>query len=261
MQRGYVKVWRKIEDSGLIQLPNTLALFMHILLNATHKDRKVGTPNGVILLKRGQYISGRIELGAKLKQTEQQIRTSLKRLVDLEILTIEATNRFSVYTIENYSKYQDSDDVVNQQDNHQTTNNQPTDNQQTTTKQELNNLNIKEKTLSPRALLEAESIPANLINDWLKIRNKKRQPLTETALLATKREAEKARMSLQDVIQKCCEKSWAGFEASYLEDKKAKPPNGKPMKGLGVISDEQFNDWLEGDANAGHGQKAILGNG
>jgi hypothetical protein len=30
---------------------------------------------------------------------------------------------------------------------------------------------------------------------------------------------------------------------------------------LGVISDEQFNDWLEGDANAGHGQKAILGNG
>jgi hypothetical protein len=147
MNRGYVKVWRKIEDSGLIQLPNTLALFMHLLLNATHKERKVGTPNGVITLKRGQYISGRIELAAKLKQTEQQIRTSLKRLTELEIITTEATNRFSVYTIENYSKYQDSDDLNNQQDNQQSTNNQPADNQQITTKQELNNLNIKEEIL------------------------------------------------------------------------------------------------------------------
>jgi hypothetical protein len=144
MNRGYVKVWRKIEESGLMQLPNTLALFLHILFNATHKDRKVGTPNGVIELKRGQYISGRIELAKKLKQTEQQIRTSIDRLVNLDILTIQSTNRFSVYTIENYSKYQDNDDMINQQDNQQATNKQPADNQQTTTKQELKNLSIEE---------------------------------------------------------------------------------------------------------------------
>jgi hypothetical protein len=145
MNRGYVKVWRKIEDSGLIQLPNTLALFMHLLLNATHKDKKMGTPTGVIELKRGQYVSGRIALASKLKQTQQQIRTSLKRLEELEIITIESTNKFSVYTIENYSKYQDDTREDNQQINQQATNKQPTDNQQTTTKQELNNLNTKEQ--------------------------------------------------------------------------------------------------------------------
>ncbi|HYD33015.1 MAG TPA: hypothetical protein VEA39_00470 [Methylophilaceae bacterium] len=145
MNRGYVKVWRKIEDSGLIQLPNTLALFMYILLNATHKNRKVGTPTGVIELKRGQFISGRIELAARLKQTEQQIRTSLNRLVELEILTIESTNRFSVYTIENYSKYQDEVEQDNQQNSQQTTNKQPADNQQITTKQELKHLSIEEE--------------------------------------------------------------------------------------------------------------------
>lgn len=162
MNRGYVKVWRKIEDSGLIQLPNTLALFMHLLLNATHKDRKVGTPTGVIELKRGQYISGRIELAGRLKQTEQQIRTSLKRLEDLEIITIKSTNKFSVYTIENYSKYQDEQLSDNQQSNQQVTNNQPADNQQTTTKQELNNLNIKEEKQKPS---QANACPvADLVN-------------------------------------------------------------------------------------------------
>jgi hypothetical protein len=132
MQRGYVKVWRKIEDSGLMQMPNTLALFMFLLLNATHKDKKVGTTTGIIELKRGQYISGRKELAARLKQTEQQIRTSIDRLVQLQILSVFSTNKYSVYVIENYSKYQDEQESSNQQ----ATNKQPTDNQQTTTKQE-----------------------------------------------------------------------------------------------------------------------------
>jgi hypothetical protein len=250
LNRGYVKVWRKIEDSGLIQLPNTLALFMHLLLNATHKDRKVGTSTGVVELKRGQFISGRIALAARLEQTERQVRTSLTRLEELGIISIQTTNRFSVYTIENYSKYQDRDEANDQHNDQQTTSKRPTDDQQTTTKQELNNLNIKEKDITPRALLEAEGIPKDLIRDWLLIRNKKRQPLTETALITTKREAVKAGMTLTEVIQKCCDKTWAGFEASYLEDKK---PQAKPMKGHGVISDEKFNEWLDSEGKVING--------
>lgn len=115
-----------------MQMPNTLALFMFLLLNATHKDKKVGTTTGVIELKRGQYISGRKELAARLKQTEQQIRTSIDRLVQLGILRVLPTNKYSVYVIENYSKYQDEQESSNQQE----TNKQPTDNQQITTKQE-----------------------------------------------------------------------------------------------------------------------------
>lgn len=144
MNRGYIKVWRKIEDSGLIQLPNTLALFMHLLLNATHKDRKVGTKTGVVELKRGQFISGRIALASKLEQSEREVRTSLTRLIDLEIISVQTTNKYSIYTIENYSKYQDVDVANDQQNDQQATNKRPADDQQTTTKQELKHLNIKE---------------------------------------------------------------------------------------------------------------------
>jgi hypothetical protein len=130
MHRGYVLVWRKIQDSGLMQMPNTLAVFLHILFSATHQPIKVGTPSGVIELKRGQYISGRQKLAKDLKQSEQQIRTALARLEQLQIISIKSTSKYSIYTIENYDIYQN----VNQQ----LTNKQPTNNQQTTTKQEHN---------------------------------------------------------------------------------------------------------------------------
>jgi hypothetical protein len=218
MNRGYVKVWRKIEDSGLIQLPNTLALFMHILLNATHKDRKVGTPNGVIELKRGQYISGRIELASRLKQSEQQIRTSLKRLEDLQIISIISTNRYSIYTIENYNIYQDSD----QQDNQQITNKQPTDNQQITTKQELNNLNTEElnKDITPLASLIALGVSKKSAQDWLKIRKLKKLILNDDALELFKREIAKANITASEAIKICNQKSWGGFKADWLKDEK-----------------------------------------
>lgn len=224
MQRGYVKIWRKLEDSGLIQLPNTLALFMHLLLNATHKDRKVGTPNGVVHLKRGQFLSGRIELAARLRQSEQEIRTSLKRLENLEIISIESTNRFSIYTIENYNKYQDEQPTDNQQNsqpnNQQITIEQPTDNQQSTTKQTHKNLNIKE-IKTPLALLVGRGIPDELAKSWLAIRKVKRLALTEPAIDMAEREGAKIGMNLQQVITVCCENSWAGFKAEYMKQLEA----------------------------------------
>jgi hypothetical protein len=81
------------------------------------------------------------------------------------------------------------------------------------------------KTYTPRALLEAENIPKQLIDDWLKIRKEKRQPLTITSLKSTKREAIKAKLSLVEVIEICCEKSWAGFNASYLNNQSEKNDN------------------------------------
>lgn len=215
MHRGYIKIWRKIEDSGLIQLPNTLAVFMHILLNASHKDMRVGTPNGFVELQRGQYISGRIQLASRLNQSQQQIRTSLDRLVKLEILTITSTNKYSIYTIENYDNYQDS----NQQTTSKVTNKQPTDNQQITTKQELKHLSIKDNA---KALLA--HIDQQIANDWLAIRKAKKLPLTKTALDKIESEASKAGLTLEQALKVCCEKSWAGFSSTWDEVKAISKP-------------------------------------
>ena len=57
-------------------------------------------------------------------------------------------------------------------------------------------------------------------SDYLKLRNKQKKPLTETALKGLQREADKAKMPLVDVLQTCCERGWIGFKADWIADKK-----------------------------------------
>lgn len=68
-------------------------------------------------------------------------------------------------------------------------------------------------------LLLEKNIPENLALDWLLVRKEKKQPLTETALKATIREAEKVGYTLEQAITVCCENSWAGFKAEYIQNK------------------------------------------
>jgi len=84
------------------------------------------------------------------------------------------------------------------------------------------------------SLLISHGIPQNLANDWLTIRKSKNQPLTETCLKATIREAEKAGLTLEQAITVACENSWAGFKASYLDDKKG----FTPARGVNTAMDD-----------------------
>lgn len=213
MHRGYIKIWRKLEDSGLFQMPNTFTLFMYILVNASHKDKKVGTTTGAIDLKRGQFIAGRSLLSKKLKISEQKTRTSLDRLVYLDILTIKSTNKYSIYTIVNYDIYQDD----NQQTTSRITNNQPADNQQITTKQEVK----KEKNTT-----YVPPIPAELLSDFLKVRKAKHAgDLTLTAFKGIEIEARKAGVTTIKAIEICCLRGWAGFKADWI------PQESNPFAG------------------------------
>ena len=75
------------------------------------------------------------------------------------------------------------------------------------------------------------SIPSGMNDvvwkDYLAIRNKQKKPLTETALKGLQREAEKAKKSLTEVLQICCERGWVGFKAEWVEEsnQSSKPNN------------------------------------
>jgi hypothetical protein len=59
----------------------------------------------------------------------------------------------------------------------------------------------------------AETVAA----DFLAIRKRKRAPLTATALSDIRREADKAGVSVNSALEKCCARGWQGFEASWLQ--------------------------------------------
>jgi hypothetical protein len=128
MENGWIKLHRKFLKWEWSDNPKMVALFIHLLLSANHEDNKW---HG-ITIKRGQVVIGR-------KSTNE--------------ITIKPTNRFSVVSILNWSKYQ----------KFQPTNqpaNQPTINQQITTNKNVkNDKNIKETCIQLKDWNERQKSP------------------------------------------------------------------------------------------------------
>jgi uncharacterized phage protein (TIGR02220 family) len=128
MDRGYVKLWRKSIDSGLLQNHQLWVFWSWCLMKASHKKQKIMVGMQVVELQPGQFVFGRKIASKELNISEQTIRTCLKKLKNLQNLTIQATNKFSVITITNWDTYQQEQPRSNQQPNQEVTSNQPTTN-------------------------------------------------------------------------------------------------------------------------------------
>jgi len=158
MDRGYIRLWRKITETAFYKNPLTCHLAIHLLLQANHKDRELLINGQIIKIKRGQVLTGRKKLSLETGLSQQNIRTALKHLQISNFLTIKSTKRFTLITILNYDRYQGGNKPIkppkttqpNQQSNQPPTNHQPTTNQPLTTNNNVkNDKNVKNNIYSP----------------------------------------------------------------------------------------------------------------
>lgn len=125
MNRGYVRLWRKSLDSGLLRRPKVWAFFCYCLLKASHKTRKAVVGRQEIILQPGQFIFGRRVAAEETGLTEREIRTSCQSLTNLEIMTSKTTNKFSIITIVNWDTYQAPEDENDQHNDQVATSKRP----------------------------------------------------------------------------------------------------------------------------------------
>lgn len=100
---GWIKLHRKITEWEWYGDANTFRVFMHLLLTANYEDKRWRN----IDVKRGQIVTGRMELAQTLSLSERQIRTALDKLKMSGVIAIKTTNQYSLITVENYSCFQD----------------------------------------------------------------------------------------------------------------------------------------------------------
>lgn len=76
-------------------------------------------------------------------------------------------------------------------------------------------------------------LPADLVSDFVAIRKAKKLPLTGTAVAGLQREADKARLTLEDAVRLCCERGWAALRADWLarEGGQGMPPQSQVAAG------------------------------
>jgi hypothetical protein len=69
-------------------------------------------------------------------------------------------------------------------------------------------------------------VSAELVADWLKVRKTKRAANTLTALNRLKAEIEKSGWTAEQAVRLACERSWSGFDASWVKDEKPAAASG-----------------------------------
>jgi len=141
VHRGYIKLWRKSLDSGLLKNSNLWAFWCWCLLKASHKEMKIMVGYQEINLLPGEFIFGRKKAARELKMSERTVRTCLKTLENIENVTTKATNKFTMVSVINWGSYQSDNNTTAQQIDQQVTNNRPTSDQQVTTNK--NDKNVK----------------------------------------------------------------------------------------------------------------------
>lgn len=140
MHRGYIKLYRKLEDWEWYDDLQLVGFFVHLILSANYKDSRY---HGQII-PRGSLVFGRKEASKRFGVGEQVIRTMLTRLKLTNEITIKTTSKFSIICIGNFEKYQDK---PTSKTTSNLTASQPATNQQLTTSKECKNIRTQEVKL------------------------------------------------------------------------------------------------------------------
>lgn len=136
---GWIRLDRRIMESFIWDDPEALKLWLYLLMGAATEDKTAvfnGKPLG---LKRGQIVFGLNAASARLGISVRRLRTTIKRLENCHQIDKQNYSKYSIISITNYCKYQDSDK--------QTTSKRQSKRQQLNNKQINNNNIFKKPTL------------------------------------------------------------------------------------------------------------------
>lgn len=111
MNRGYIKLFRKIEDCEVFNEPvNRFRAWIDLLLMVNHKEKTVTIGKSTnIHVRRGQKWTSMEKLARRWDWSYKTVKGYLKMLESEGMIYLESTNKGVLITVVNYGKYQDFD--------------------------------------------------------------------------------------------------------------------------------------------------------
>ncbi len=146
MTEGWIKLHRKVLENPIVTKDNDhLAVWIWLLLNASHREHPAVFNGEKITLKPGQLITGRKKLAEECRISESKANRIISEFKSEQQIEQQTNRHGSLISILRWDEYQKSE-----QQNGQLMNNQWTTNEQpVNTKQECKN-DIREEYLSLR---------------------------------------------------------------------------------------------------------------
>ena len=106
MKNGFIKLWRKSLDGGMMTNHKLWAFWCWCLLKASHKECSLFVEYQQVKLEPGQFVFGRKVAAEEIGMSEKSVRTCLAALVKYENLSVKKASNFSIITISNWNTYQ-----------------------------------------------------------------------------------------------------------------------------------------------------------
>lgn len=142
MHRGFITIHRKILDNPVVfKDADHVAVWVYLLLNATHKKYPVLFQGRSIELQPGQLITGRLSIADKLKINQNKVQRILEMLKNEQLIEQQTSNQNRLITIVSWGKYQTSE----QQNEQRVNNDRTTGEQRVNTNNNVNNVNNVEE--------------------------------------------------------------------------------------------------------------------
>lgn len=118
MESGWIKLYRKMLDNPVVcKDAEHIAVWIYLLLNATHKEVDVLLGNKKVRLKPGQLITGRKKIASQLKISESKVQRILCSLESEQQIEQQMNSCNRLITIVSWEAYQKSEQQSEQQVN------------------------------------------------------------------------------------------------------------------------------------------------
>lgn len=141
---GWIKLHRKMLENPVVNKdPDHLAVWIYLLLNATHKERAAMWNGKKITLKAGELITGRTKIAEATGVSESKTRRVLELFKSEQQIDQQTNRHGSLISIVRWNDYQQNDQPIDQP----MTNQWPTNDQPMSTIQEIKN-DIKKESFS-----------------------------------------------------------------------------------------------------------------
>lgn len=228
--QGWVKLHRSLQSSAIANHPEYLAVWVHLLMRASHKPREAIVGRSVVPLNSGDVVFGRKKFSAETGVSENKVRAALDVLKRLNQITIKSHAKFSVISITKWSEYQTSSPA----NDHDSASNAPAPSQHPATDKNGNNGE------------NGKNIPVNEIVDLF---NRSFPELPQVQKVTPARsKAVKARWAEHKTMQ--CVERWEAFFGHIRKSDFLMGRTYNPWSGLGF-------DWI---MKSGNFLKIIEGN-
>jgi len=258
---GWIKLHRKFCEKAFYSKDSEkVHLWVHLLMSANHAGKEELLGGKPFFCVSGQFTTGRKQLSSETGISESKIERILTYFEKIEQqIEQQKTSTNRLISILNWGQYQQSEQQIEQRvNNDRTTSEQQVNNDRTHLKNERKKEReeIKEEeSLSP-AIAPTPSTPkppkfdfkAELIkigvseqvaSEYMAVRKTKRATNTKTAFDDIEAQITKTGKTAQECIAFAVKKSWAGFEASWMDNAE------KTAQKTGVkVGDPRFcTDW------------------